>query len=573
MCTEEPPSAFRVYPRAMRRRLPRYVDMRLRGRRPARLLSIESVHVKNFRAIEDDSLALGRMTALIGANGSGKTTALLALERFFADRTRLMEADDFNGKRKRTLRITVKFRDTETGRGFRVARTWRRRGKAVEAPRYSWGKRTNADCKRYLSENVSVIYVPAEHETDSDGEDKKNSVWESIVNAAIRSRVTLDRERKAMHKRIQEQHGERLKQMEELINGKLTGRGGEGYAPNARAIMSFSEPEVKAAVDLKVRDLASLKSVGHKYVGHGTKRAFYMAALEVLAELPEPTGPPDEGAGKAPARLSLVVIDEPELHQHPQRQAVILGALRNLSRNGTRQVVYSTHSPHFVALKAPMSVRKVKQASGRVKIHEAASLDEARVRGASIRSLEEAAFANGVVLVEGYTDRVILGSVLRNAVHKRKKVMEALIKNEVAIAECGTKGSVIMFCDVLDSLGIEKYVIWDGDMGHAGEQARDAWTKNEKIAKRLGQEPGFLQRLAGAGRSDCVAGAGCACFGVNANMYFEGCFKTRGKGLKRSVLDGEGIDGRLDHGALERTGFFRKVVPAIYDRLAKEGGG
>ncbi|MDD9808984.1 MAG: AAA family ATPase [Thaumarchaeota archaeon] len=540
--------------------------------------SIVSVRVENFRAVVDRTLELGSLTALIGANGSGKTTLLLALERFFADRQKLMEAGDFKGK-SQLVRITVAFRDAESGEVFEVAREWKRKGDTVEAPKYSWGKKTSAACKKYLEENVDVIYVPAEHVTDDDGEDKRNSLWEKIINAAVRKRVKLDDDIDSLHDRIRKKYTAQLRDIEKRINDKMSGEGGVGYAPNTRAIMEFSRPAVTTGVDLRMRDLNSSESVRHKYAGHGTKRAFYMSALEALSEIPDDR-PEDAGeAEKRQEHLTVIVIDEPELHQHPQRQKVLLEALRGLSGKASHQVVYSTHSPHFVRLKEPMSVRKVWQAPGGVRICNGADLARAQVRGAVIGAMEEAVFANGVVLVEGYTDVVALDAIFRGVTHrvdgKDQSVMETLIKGEVAIAECGGKPNVTRFCDVLDSLGIKKFVVWDGD-GHHTEKKKKAETRerNVEIVEKLGLDPGFLERIEGAGEGGCAIGEGCACFGFDGATYLAGCFGKRHKDeLEAAIKGGKSLDGVLDLAALEGTAFFREAVPAILARLAKRSNG
>ncbi len=41
---------------------------------------IESVHFQNFKALRDTTLPLGRFTLIVGANGSGKSTAMRAIQ-------------------------------------------------------------------------------------------------------------------------------------------------------------------------------------------------------------------------------------------------------------------------------------------------------------------------------------------------------------------------------------------------------------------------------------------------------------------------------------------------------------
>lgn len=46
---------------------------------------IKSVQVKNFRSIKDEILQCDKLTALVGANGSGKPSFLRAIELFYSN--------------------------------------------------------------------------------------------------------------------------------------------------------------------------------------------------------------------------------------------------------------------------------------------------------------------------------------------------------------------------------------------------------------------------------------------------------------------------------------------------------
>jgi putative ATP-dependent endonuclease of the OLD family len=57
---------------------------------------IESIHVQNFRSVLDETLLCANLTALVGANGSGKSTFLKALELFYSTAPSIDVEDFYN---------------------------------------------------------------------------------------------------------------------------------------------------------------------------------------------------------------------------------------------------------------------------------------------------------------------------------------------------------------------------------------------------------------------------------------------------------------------------------------------
>jgi putative ATP-dependent endonuclease of the OLD family len=72
---------------------------------------LESIHIKNFRSILDETLCFENLTALVGPNGSGKSSFLRGLHLFY-DPSQRIEIDDFyNRNTTAEIIITVTFRD------------------------------------------------------------------------------------------------------------------------------------------------------------------------------------------------------------------------------------------------------------------------------------------------------------------------------------------------------------------------------------------------------------------------------------------------------------------------------
>lgn len=72
---------------------------------------IESVHAKNFRSVLDEALQCENLTALVGANGAGKSTFLRALEVFYGIAPKIDIEDFYNRETSNEIVIGVTFKN------------------------------------------------------------------------------------------------------------------------------------------------------------------------------------------------------------------------------------------------------------------------------------------------------------------------------------------------------------------------------------------------------------------------------------------------------------------------------
>jgi|SRR5208283_2237442 len=72
---------------------------------------IESIHVKNFRSIFDEEISCESLTALVGANGSGKSSFLYALRLFYSKIPKIDFEDFYNRNVDEEISITITYRD------------------------------------------------------------------------------------------------------------------------------------------------------------------------------------------------------------------------------------------------------------------------------------------------------------------------------------------------------------------------------------------------------------------------------------------------------------------------------
>jgi putative ATP-dependent endonuclease of the OLD family len=81
-------------------------------------VKIKSVRIQNFRSFKDETIEFDDYTCLVGANGSGKSSVLHALNVFFGESnipgldTRLLRDEDFHSKNTADpIEITITFTD------------------------------------------------------------------------------------------------------------------------------------------------------------------------------------------------------------------------------------------------------------------------------------------------------------------------------------------------------------------------------------------------------------------------------------------------------------------------------
>jgi putative ATP-dependent endonuclease of the OLD family len=157
-------------------------------------------------------------------------------------------------------------------------------------------------------------------------------------------------------------------------------------------------------------------------------------------------------------RNALIVIDEPELHLHPQWQTVLLNLFKELTEN---QFLMSTHSPIFISPDTINSVSRVfsdQQQSKIVNLSQG-KLPEEKNLVSIVNSLnnEKIFFVGKVVLVEGILDRIFFEAVFRRLdLHKRSdKTCEIVI--------VGGKGNFSHYKKILDAFDIPHAIIADHD--------------------------------------------------------------------------------------------------------------
>ena len=222
--------------------------------------------------------------------------------------------------------------------------------------------------------------------------------------------------------------------------------------------------------------------------GHGFQRALLIATLKLLAE---------RGAASGNQGVICLAIEEPELFQHPVQARAFASVLRRLAEDSGQkvQVTYATHSPCFIEPTHFDQIRRVSRSapdrSGERSVNISSVTLQAvienldgfvkeetvrkRLDDVCLARLPEALFAEGVVLVEGDTDRAVLeGCGERDG--------KFLAVDGIVVAEVGGKPILLLPCAILTLLGIPCFVVFDGDKGCEQRMRRPGREESDIVA-------------------------------------------------------------------------------------------
>ena len=552
-------------------------------------MRLTALRVRNFRCLADLDLPLDSLTAIIGANGTGKSSVIRALEFLFGQAA--AGPDDVTaGAEDLELEVVGVFGDLDDGQAgvlgpwldagglLVVGRRWtgttgedgrvsgadawfatrtvvtafldaRAPGSATQAktayaavraldgyadlPAYgnrdgmlaaldTW-EAVHPDAERTTVEDggprfdkagtpdlrayVDLVVVPAVRDPTVDATEAKGSNLARLTDLVLHSQVDLSGDLESLRQRTAMEYDEIVRagaagalaglqatvtsQLETLAPGTAVRLEWQGGGPTVGA------PSVRASIV----ESGYAADVGRQ--GHGVQRAYVFALLRALVDARAAANEAADGGGAKGARSSLLlVIEEPELYQHPVRSQYLSRTLADLAQVGHSQVLYATHSPYFAGverLDALRLFRMVLRPDG-VSVTTFASFDvdaavarldtaaagggspwtSARLRtqiGALLETpVGEGLFARAAVLVEGSEDR----GVLRGA---DEHLGRDLAADGIAVVPVDGKGNLDRAYVLYEQLGVPTFLVFDADNQRANLQDRQ---RNATLTRLVG---------------------------------------------------------------------------------------
>ncbi|GEM_PF-418646 len=362
-----------------------------------------------------------------------------------------------------------------------------------------------------MSGLFDFVLVTADLRASEESADGRASIIGRILERSV-NRAAADEE---IAKIVEESRSRQQKVYEEKFKAQLDAMTDQlnsvvgSYSPGRAVTVSPAEVEMKAprtTFELVVVDGTAETSIDRQ--GHGFQRTLLISALQLLAQ---------SGAASSDGVICLA-IEEPELFQHPIQAQTFAKVLRSLAEDVDKrvQVVYATHSPHFVEARSFHQVRRLTRSSDKVptvSLHHATVADvkllldgvldtnvvDRQLDSVVANQLSIALFANRAFLVEGTTEASVFCGIGDRA------QLGALEAEGISVVPVGGKNSIPLVHAILTAIGVPAYALFDADVGF------------EERAKRNGKAVALIEKE----RASHVAGnrAALKYFGMNEEDF------------------------------------------------------
>ncbi len=376
-----------------------------------------------------------------------------------------------------------------------------------------------------LDKYTRFVLVPAVRDASDETQQKRGAVLQlldTIVARKVNAREDIQKFKTDFEERARQLYScDNLTELPEL--GVAISEILSQFWPGARLNLKWGEPAVPtiplpgALVTLVEDDFEG--DVARK--GHGLQRALILTLLQYLGAIPEQrqtAGQSEDDAAAGPADPErvpvgpdlIIGIEEPELYLHPSRCRFLAQLLLELASDPglgageKNQVIYTTHSPHFVALDRFEQVRiasKVRsggpfpstritsysrdQASAR--LAEICGRNAADFTRQSFRAhaastmnaiVNEGFFGSAVLVVEGPSDAAAFWTL-------QELMGKAWTERGIVVVPAFGKNNLDRPVVIFEGFGIPTYFIFDADGSQKGHNKQDTAIRRNRIYLRL----------------------------------------------------------------------------------------
>ncbi|QOD09944.1 ATP-dependent nuclease [Rathayibacter toxicus] len=483
------------------------------------------VKIHNFRSIHDATIRLGPLSLIAGANNAGKSNVIDAIRLFYGD----LKWDDDRDLPKvvsgdTEAWVEVEFQPTEdelaqlkddyrsvdgTFRVRNYVRPSQGENGKDRVGYYAYEHDALSENLFYGAKNVGsgkvghVVYIPAVSRIDDNTKLTGPSALRELV-AEVLNKVVAD---SPAYQKLTEAFvafegsikmqtsadGNSLESLEKEVTDEIT----SWDASFSLAVQSIQPGEIiKSLIKPQLIDKTHGREIDQARFGAGFQRHLIYTLIKISAEHANPAKKSSADKKEFTPQFSWILFEEPEAFLHPSREEVLHDSLLKLVKDGTTQVLLTTHSSRFVSRSMDNLTRliRLRRDSGATTSHQLSQADLDKLfsdalvaddniirsdtglkdsnQPALMASLKtefwmEAAratafFCQRVILVEGPSEVAIYRYLITRG-HWEPPI------SGLAVIDCMGKRNIHRFVALLGAFGIDHSVLYDGDRGNSSD--------------------------------------------------------------------------------------------------------
>jgi putative ATP-dependent endonuclease of the OLD family len=479
-------------------------------------MRISRLRIQNFRSIQDLDIPVPQICALVGPNNAGKSNMLEAIRRVLAGSW--VRASDFSSDDiylrddERDIEIACEFDPPLDYVRFKNADPVAIHGVSFKYTKYKVGlnkgePRLEQQCvdaggdiptvltrapkkgeqHKYeriigipsdVREQIPLIYIGTNRmlrdqmpsarysllrqlfeSINDDFQDVRQTVKVTFSDGTERDVPRIERFRTLIARAMELLRTDAFREVEGSIKRNALRNLGFDPAIEPDKLDLYFTPldtfDFYRALDLIVKE--GDFAISAQQMGGGMQNAIVLAILQAFEETRR------KGA--------ILLIEEPEMFLHPQTQRSLYKTMREIGH--TNQIIYATHSPHFVSVPEYDQVMLVRREEKGTIARMSDLPTSDRRREKLVKELDpernELFFARKLLIVEGDTEKLAFPAYAA-------WMGIDLDREGATIVEVGGKKNLLEFARIAISFGIPTGVVYDADSSDSdGKRKEEAY--------------------------------------------------------------------------------------------------
>lgn len=464
---------------------------------------VDTIRISGFRGINNIEMKLPKIAVLVGANNSGKTSVIKAMQLALGDYSRYLSDEDFHidieGNKRKEIIIDLKVIpvDDNINRVKLFDQEWvmvfsdKIRSEANDYQYFPMRTRIEPniinggfDCLRYSLQTwpsfdewssvkiketklpgryqeIQFIAVEAQRDLCSELREKSSFIGKLLSsirydNADI---ITLEELIEKMNTSVISKSEElsALKVHLEKLDDSFEGNGTTEVSPYPKKLRDF--PKNFSVYFGKNKD----NMFPMEYHGMGTRSWASMLTVKAFIELTK-----TRHINQSEPFYPILAAEEPEAHLHPNAQKTLYRQLSDIDG----QIIMSTHSPYLASMVNPMYLRSMSISDSGCLVKQLEEMDKEDMRKLErqvIHTRGDILFSKAIILCEGETEEQVLPALFD------KYFSSSSIDFNISIVGVGGSGKRFLpFLSFARDFHVPLFIFSDGEP-KTRKELIDAW--------------------------------------------------------------------------------------------------